>query len=194
VSLAHTPLLDGHRVLGTMVFPAAAYVETVLAAAALAHDEPRRIAELLVHAPLVLGDDETRTLQLAFHGTGAEARFEIISRGAGNEWQTHVSGRLAPMQPAAPDGDALAAAQAACSEVVDVEQSYTRFDEMGMGYGPAFRGLAQLWRGEGAALGRVLLPQTESSTQTGAGFALHPALLDACLQVAGALLPAVWRD
>jgi acyl carrier protein len=54
-----------------------------------------------------------------------------------------------------------------------------------MDYGPAFQGVVELWVGEGEALGRVELPEPVNDQ----GYTLHPALLDACLQVAAALSP-----
>ena len=63
-------------------------------------------------------------------------------------------------------------------------EHYQRCRQRGLDYGPAFQGLQRLTRGEACAWGEVLLPP-ELTTD---GYCLHPALLDACLQVtAGAL-------
>src|SRR4029077_8763433 len=58
----------------------------------------------------------------------------------------------------------------------------------GLDYGPAFRGITELWRGEGEALGRIRLSEAAGSARD---YRLHPALLDACLQVAAFAVPEV---
>src|SRR5690606_8351383 len=57
--------------------------------------------------------------------------------------------------------------------------------ELGMNYGPAFSAVAEVWRGEGEALARLEHPAGlgESSAR------VHPAVLDACLQVTAAAVP-----
>ena len=90
------PLLDGHRVFDTPIFPAAAYVELALAAAELAYGSGVQLAELLVHQALVLPDGEKATLQVILGGEGAPAdHFTILSQRASDEpWRMHASGRL----------------------------------------------------------------------------------------------------
>jgi NAD(P)-dependent dehydrogenase (short-subunit alcohol dehydrogenase family)/acyl carrier protein len=56
---------------------------------------------------------------------------------------------------------------------------------LGLEYGPAFRGVEELLVEPGAAQGSVQLP---SSAGDAAAYRAHPALLDACLQVAAAAL------
>jgi acyl transferase domain-containing protein len=54
-------------------------------------------------------------------------------------------------------------------------------------YGPAFQGVAEVWAGENEALGRIVAPAaivTELSE-----YRIHPALLDACLQITLATIP-----
>ena len=64
-------------------------------------------------------------------------------------------------------------------EVLSVAEHYARCDQLGLHYGPAFQGLERLWRGRDRAWGHVRLPRGVEAD----GYLLHPALLDACLQV-----------
>ena len=72
---------------------------------------------------------------------------------------------------------------AACS----VEDHYQQCRERGIDFGPSFQGLENLWQKQGEALGQVRLPETLKIAAS--HFKLHPALLDACLQVLGAAAP-----
>ena len=68
-----------------------------------------------------------------------------------------------------------------CRSEVAQSNCYQRFQEMGLEYGPCFRGIEQLWTGTGEALGRIAIP-TAIKTQL-QDYQLHPAILDACFQV-----------
>ncbi|MFF3755441.1 SDR family NAD(P)-dependent oxidoreductase, partial [Streptomyces sp. NPDC002018] len=58
-----------------------------------------------------------------------------------------------------------------------MEGCYERFEELGFGYGPVFRGLRAAWRRGGEVFAEVGLPE---GVEAGA-FGLHPALLDSAL-------------
>src|SRR4029079_952184 len=75
-----------------------------------------------------------------------------------------------------------------CPQSLPLDAFYARLDALGMAYGPAFRGLTGLWQGEREAVGRASLALDLRAQAD--GYALHPALLDACFQALGAALPA----
>ncbi|MDI2590409.1 amino acid adenylation domain-containing protein [Pseudomonas sp. 681] len=70
------------------------------------------------------------------------------------------------------------------AQTVDVEACYQRFAAMGIDYGVGHRRLLSLLRRDDQALARVSL----QAPALNAGFALHPALLDAAMQGVMALL------
>ncbi|WP_129674290.1 type I polyketide synthase [Candidatus Chloroploca sp. Khr17] len=190
LSLERLPLLDGHRVYGTPVFPATAYIEQVLAAVEHAFGPGYAIAEMLVQRPLALTDEMTRTVQVVLRDAEQGVKFEVVSQGATDEpWLTHASGSLLrDLVPTTEPEVTLAAAKAVCPDEISVGMLYDAFVAMGMGYGPAFCGIERVWRGDHAALAMIRLPHVIAGE---AGrYRFHPALLDACLQVVGAALPA----
>ena len=83
------------------------------------------------------------------------------------------------------NSSAIKDAKARCTIPQSVEGTYYRFMEYGLNYGSLFQGLTELWSSEdcNSALGLVALPGLEEQKQS---FMIHPALLDACLHVAGA--------
>src|SRR5262249_48856734 len=64
---------------------------------------------------------------------------------------------------------------------------YGAFEGRGISYGASFQGIEELWRGRNEALGRVRLPTRAEGPGAGE-YGIHPALLDAALQVLGTAL------
>jgi len=77
----------------------------------------------------------------------------------------------------------LAAIQARCSAELSVEAHYQAMEARGLSYGPTFQGLAQVWRRDGEALGRLRVPDGIAAKLR--EFQVHPALLDALFQLVG---------
>ena len=74
-----------------------------------------------------------------------------------------------------------------CPQEIDCETYYGELEEKGLRYGPAFRTMERLWRGEGESLTRVRL--SGQAEQEAEGLTVHPALLDGCFQGASAAFP-----
>jgi acyl transferase domain-containing protein/acyl carrier protein len=191
------PFLEGHRFYGMVVVPAAAYAEAALAAAAAAFGAAGHVFEdVAIHQPLILSMDRGQTIQMVLTSeSAAEATFQLSSlrEEAGDDplpWTVHASGRIVLGDPAgaAPvrEGASLEALRGRCSEKLSVDAYYQGFRDAGVEYGPSFRGIEELWQGDGEALGQVRLP--DAVADQGAAYHLHPSLLDACLQTAGAAL------
>lgn len=190
VSADDPPYLADHRVYGATVFPGTAYLELALAAAASVNQPPLSVVNLSISEPLLL-EATPRMLQLVLGPESeGERSLQIVSCHPETvaEVQFHAMGSVSSGgAPEAPAGADLAALQADCPEPVDVISFYEELATRGLDYGPAFRGVTELWRRDGAALGLVRLP-SEAGSAT--GYQLHPALLDACFHVIGAALPA----
>ncbi|WP_094103170.1 SDR family NAD(P)-dependent oxidoreductase [Streptomyces phaeoluteigriseus] len=72
---------------------------------------------------------------------------------------------------------------------LDIGGLYDSFADAGFAYGPAFRGLREVWQRGDELFAMATLPVTAQGS-TGDGFALHPALIDSVLHavVAGAVI------
>jgi acyl transferase domain-containing protein/surfactin synthase thioesterase subunit/acyl carrier protein len=184
------PYLNDHRVHGQSVLPTAAGLEVALAAGR-SHfgGAPVQVEDLSYHQALILPDDGARPVRLVLRpGEHDRVTFRLLSRdadGAG-EWQTHMSGMLSRVAQTAPvdaDGSprSLAeAVQACCPREMPADAYYAAVKQLGLDYGPSFRGIQRLWRGPAAAIARVRLSARSSVDGL---YALHPAFLDACLHV-----------
>ncbi|WP_309095497.1 type I polyketide synthase [Streptomyces sp.] len=193
----HAWLAD-HTVFGEAVVPATAHLDLALAAG-------RRVGapaveELSLEVPLVLaasGETRVRIVAGAADDTGRRL-LEVFSHSgedgpAPGGWTRHVTGRLAPA--AAPESGApedatpLVVWPPAGAQRIDIAELYASFADAGFDYGPAFRGLREVWRRGEDLFATATLPRTDG-TSAADGFALHPALLDSVLHavVAGEVI------
>ena len=176
--------LADHRVQDSVVLPAAAYLEMALSAgAAVLGAGPLEVGEVELPHALALSGDHAVTLQLVTSEVSAHSvRFHIASRlaSAAGGWQVHAKGKVhriePPVTPRPLEGEELQS-----QRVLAAAELYAALGALGYGYGPAFQGVEELRRGAGEALGRVRLP---TGAGAGSDYRLHPALLDACFQVA----------
>jgi polyketide synthase 12 len=185
-----------HTVFGAVVVPATAYLDLALSAGE--HVGCGTVEELTLAVPLIMpdtGDVRVRVVVGAADETGRRS-LEVYARPgedgpAESGWTRHAAGTLSPDTPAAgaEEGPALAAWPPAGAERIGIEDLYDSFTDAGFDYGPAFRGLREVWRRGDDLFALATLP--ESAEAAGAGFTLHPALMDTVLHaaVAGGAVP-----
>ncbi|MFF2853005.1 SDR family NAD(P)-dependent oxidoreductase [Streptomyces sp. NPDC058001] len=183
LSLHTHPWLADHEIGGTVLLPGAGLVEIALRAG----DEVGcgRVEELTLEIPLVVPQEGGVTVQVR---VGAEDEsgwrpMTVHSRpGPEEEWTRHVSGVLSHDVPEEPYDLGVWPPTGATS--VELDGFYEAYARLGYAYGPSFQGLRAAWRRGDEVFAEVSLPAQE---QEAAGrFTLHPALLDAALQSAGA--------
>ncbi|MFI9568126.1 SDR family NAD(P)-dependent oxidoreductase [Streptomyces rishiriensis] len=198
--------LADHRVSGEVWLPAAAFLEMALEAASVVQDggnglrgqgngdsRQLRLTDVGFVGPLRLEAETPVQVQLVLRPEADGSRaFTIASRPtppatAGGRrpgpWTPHVTGLVGPTAdgPAADAAEPLAdltpaALREECADPVDASAVYTGFTAAGLDYGPAFRLVREGRAGRRQALGRL-------AEQARGGHLLHPALLDAALQV-----------
>ena len=176
--------LADHRIGGRVLMPATAYAELLLAAAdRLSGPGAALLEELLFSRPLEL--DRECLLQLLVEPAEARPgsqRVRIYSTAADGEpqWMLHAEGtvRRQPLTAEELTLD-LEAIRARCTDVLDGASFYRGLEARGADFGPYFRQVERVWSNGNEALAEVKLARL--------GERLHPASLDACLQVAAAL-------
>ena len=172
--------VEEHRVGGRAVLPAAGLLEMLL------ETGRREWRDFVIVEPLEWASAEERpTVQVVLDeaaGPGRRARIFSWARAGEGQWRLHAE---AWSDDSAFEGRAelsLKEAQARCGREQDRAEFYAGLAERGLEFGAQFQGLQRVWSGEGEALGEVKV-----SVPPGAAWVLYPPLLDACLQVAGAL-------
>jgi natural product biosynthesis luciferase-like monooxygenase protein len=127
----------------------------------------------------------------ALPGTSYELSSQVVAQYANGHIPVQI--QKIPETPAITEPLArLAAIQQRCREQVSLPDFYHGLAERGIQLGTSFQGIEQLWRRDGEALGQIRLSATFA--RGAAAYQVHPALLDACLQVLVAALPDVVRN
>ncbi|MFE0085260.1 type I polyketide synthase, partial [[Kitasatospora] papulosa] len=191
------PWLHDHRVGDRLLFPGTGHLELALRAG----DQVGcgDLAELTLHAPLVLPDHGAVQLQAVVGPPDGGTRpLTLWSRPESTDeelpWTRHADGLLAPTGTLPAVVEPLTSWPPRDAEPVPLDGLYDELAALGLGYGPLFQGLRAAWRTEDAVYAEVA---TEAPVD---GFGLHPALSDAVLHTVGltdaagdqALLPFVW--
>ncbi len=182
VSLQGCPWLCDHVVFGVVLMAGTALLELALYAAGYVGLDG--VEELMLRAPLVLPERGGVALQVRVGVLDERGgRPVVISSCAeveGGEWVCHATGVLgtagggAAVEPSVwpPLG----------AQRLDVGGVYRQLAGRGYDYGSAFRCVRGAWRDGRGVFAEVALAARER--EAAGGFALHPALLDACFHAA----------
>jgi acyl transferase domain-containing protein len=168
------PWLADHQVGGSSVFPAAGFVEMVLAAGSLRHpDQPVQIEDFEIRTPLILDVRHSKTVRLKLDEHGGHFLISSRDRLSDDPWQPHVTGRIAAQatrtQPPVPQVANDADIHLGTKEIYDAAR------KIGLDYGPAFQAVETV---EGA--GRLIATQLGLPASVEASldkFLIHPCLL-----------------
>jgi acyl transferase domain-containing protein len=190
IDLVSDAYLRDHRTTDTIVWPATAFIDLVLSAAAEAGESSSlRLADVSFQRALVLSEEHPRELQLvAAPGEGDTKHVRLFGRDPGaRDWTLHMEGRLARSADLpAPSPVSLDLLRGDAGEELSASDYYAALAARGVEYGPAFRGIERLWCRDGVAFARVRLPDAARTPER--PHRVHPAFLDAALQVVGAAL------
>jgi NADPH:quinone reductase-like Zn-dependent oxidoreductase/SAM-dependent methyltransferase/acyl carrier protein len=187
----HMAYLKDHRVENLVVFPAAAFIEMVLEAGVQWFEgRPFVVEDLEIRKPLILPDPASGVrLELSYDPN--ERTFSIQSRfEKGAAWSLHVSGSMR--------GERTETAFASSTwdhshveglEPVEPDGFYQQLSDLGLGYGPEFRPIRELYTGAGRSASRVCL--SESIATRANEYPVHPVLFDGALQTFSAGAAAI---
>jgi acyl transferase domain-containing protein/acyl carrier protein len=182
--------LDDHRIFGLPVLPTTAALEAIATGARqFLGVERARIEQFLYREALVLPEEGTRLIHLVFSPDGegrAKLRLYSTDEDGSAAWIQHIEAEVVVDVATAAVRHDLAALRASCPRALPIERYYPAIRALGLEYGPAFRGIRELWQGDAQALSHVVLTEDVTSE----GYTVHPAFLDACLHIYPALAEA----
>jgi len=179
----HPGYLSDHKVRGTVVFPAAGYIEMALAAGRELHGSEGALLleDVKIENPLILDDSSSTSVQLVMED---EQRFSIYSQPSeqkGRAWTRHATGLLIGTT----SEERPNAIELRQHDELSKADGYQRFIEMGLEYGPQFQHVEAFHIGSNEVFGRLEVPDSLKK-QIGTHI-LHPAVLDNCFQLMAAL-------
>lgn len=178
-------LID-HCLLSQTVFPATAYLEMALAAGQYVYsDRSLQLEQLAIARPLILMDKDTLLETVLSVIDDVAYRVQIYSRTADEELVLHCEARI-KTHSIEPNSIDLARLKDLLQPDSNITGYYQKLSRQGLNYGASFQGIEQIWRGDREALGYIKIPDSISLD----GYHLHPALMDACLQVIGTVTEA----
>ncbi|WP_129645080.1 SDR family NAD(P)-dependent oxidoreductase [Peristeroidobacter agariperforans] len=182
--------LRDHKVRGSKVLPAVAYLEMARAAVELASPKQARgrILELQHTAwlqPIAVSSSTEVSIALYLNESDpTEIDFEVQSAGAE---AIHCQGQARWVDAHTVPGIDIPQLKAEMRlGQLNVEEFYGRFTQSGISYGPAHRAITGIHLGEGQLLAQLTLPGAVESTSH--SYVLHPSLMDSALQGCLALI------
>ena len=195
IGVGSQPWLADHRIFDFTPFPATGFLELALAASReVDGDKAGELLDIEIREGLMLADEGTVTVQVVLSGEETGARtVQVFSRahamgedGDHPSWRLHMTARQGRADAASARPPLTVPAGA---ENVDVAAYYEKLREGGANYGPAFRGIRRIWATGLDVLADIELPASAAADDS-SKLILHPALLDAALQLSGVSISA----
>ncbi|AUH38868.1 type I polyketide synthase [Streptomyces sp. CMB-StM0423] len=187
--------LTDHQVGGSAALPGAFVLDAGLAAAREHLGGPATLADVhFTRLTVVPEHAQDATLQLVLVPETADTgSLRLFTRAdADDEWAEAAHGAFRRGAPES-GGEPLSAVRNRCSTPVDTDDHYAALHRAGLAYGPAFRGVEELWSGTGEAVAR--LRDRAALTADRGEHLVHPAVLDSALQtLMAALSPPTGGD
>lgn len=183
-----------HHVLGHVVMPATAYLDTLVACARdVLRVESVVLEDVAIEEAMLLSDDgAARSMQTICVGPAVDGAIAATISSLETEaadrtpWTLHVRANLRKAELPVPTIADFKALRSTCPTPLDPREFYQRLITRGLLFGADFQCVRELWSGDSQALGAVELdPQFAAQ---GPAHCVHPVLLDGCLQIVAAVL------
>ncbi len=187
------PFLADHRIHGLLIAPSPVYMEMAAAASAEVMGHDTVLSDFSIEHPMVLVDGASLVVQtLVSPGTDGRVIVEILSaddpQAPAPVWRVHARASASRRDDRAVSTSTVARLiEPRGLEEIAAATYYEHLRARGLDFGPAFRGIERVWRGEREALAEVRVPGPLLGRSQ--PYRIHPAVLDACLQVLGAAWP-----
>lgn len=182
VDLRSQRYLADHGVGGSVIFPAAGYVEILLAAAAevLGEEGPIELEELTFFEAMVIERERPELVRTRYDE--GRRRFTIHSRSSEGEqdWTLRASAKLGFVRPRQ-SARAKPLSPAKDIKARSGKEYYQKSAELGFDYGASFQGIRRIWANLPLSQANVQVPKELPGGLE--GYRLHPAVFDSCLQV-----------
>jgi acyl transferase domain-containing protein/acyl carrier protein len=183
--------LNDHRYFSTVVVAMATLLDMVIVAWRTARGGEATVEGVTIEQPLLLPPGQTRLVQTILKpGQDDGFAFAIMSADLDDletpsPWRRHCTGVVRAMNTA-PLNENVAAINELSARYTDEAEPnwfYETVAKSGLEYGPAFRLMRKIWRGDDGVLAELALPR--ELAESARDHAIHPGLLDSAIQALG---------
>ena len=177
----YASFLSDHRIAGSIVLPTTAELEVATVVGRTQFGSSQISFERAMHhQAMSFANGEDRTVRVLVTPQKSDrASFKLVSADTEDSklWHTHMTGTLRKSEAPSASAFSTKAIRARCRQTIPAKELYERLDNLGLEYGPCFRGVRELYLGQHEALAKVQLADSTANAK----YVMHPALLDACL-------------
>lgn len=181
--------LEDHRLQENTLVSASVYLEMMLGVAQETFGEGDSVLEeIQFREALFLPDGKGAKIQLMLRPQEGSVAIYSQAPNSGKSWMLHSEGsvRNERIRTSCPKVD-IEAIRNRLAEEVGSEDCYRRLAEIGLRFGPSYRGIERIWRRDGEALGEIgLRKELEGESPS---YRFHPAFLDCCFQTLSEAVP-----
>lgn len=179
------PWLADHRLAGSAVLPAAAYLEMAAAAVREVLGEPTiYLEEIRFHHLLFLPEEQTIPTCVRLDPDAGSFQILAAPPDAPSAWELHAEGLYRPGRLRLPPPVDLELLRASVREDRDPPALYRELTAMGQIYGPLFQGLTSL---RVSGIEEALSAIVDPAERTWPGYLLFPPSFDSCFHPGVAL-------
>ncbi|MEU2512373.1 SDR family NAD(P)-dependent oxidoreductase [Streptomyces syringium] len=174
-----------HQVDGSVLMPAAGYIEMALAAGTRVFQAPVEVTALTFQ-PLTLPwrePDMNLWLHTSLSDEDGLLRVAARNGGPGRPWHPHARGRVRRLLDTPPRPLDLKTLGRGLSRHLDAQRMYQHARRIGLDYGPSFRVLHEVRTDGTRAIARYRADHLDPT-----GYLAHPVIVDGALQAGAALL------
>lgn len=175
------PFLNDHVMQGSIVYPAAGYIEMALEALDKGNGPGvYTLKDINFSKALFISHDHNTRVNICF--SSDRSNYKITSlKEDGKEPDLYSFGRIVQFQ----DTSKLRAVdlegiKSKCTTIVNGDECYTKLGEMGYQYGPMFQAIDRIFLGGKEVLAKLAVPEQIKDSHL--EYQIHPAVLDACFQ------------
>ncbi len=182
--------LYDHVVTGVSVMPAAGYIEKILEVGHEVNEGAHGIdvRNLEIVNPLILQADRAQEVMTQYDPATAAVAIRSAPSGSASSGNLHVTAEVGTIDTPLSSITDIDALRAQFEEETKPSDLYSRLDQIGLQYGPAFQPIKSLMLDPDKqhALGFLTIDDEFPATE---GYRLHPSLLDGCFQILMGILP-----
>ncbi len=188
IHLADYPWLADHAAGNVTPYPAAAFIESALAAAKVFPGERRELERVSITRPLNFSTDTAKVLRIGIDREDGGFVLEAREHMSAEAWSACAKGRIIATAPGPVPQNLAISSPAAFGTEVPGAEVYTISERFMMRYGEAFRTVNRVWVRPHASHPEILAELGSAIPESCEGMLIPPTLLDGAFQTLFLLL------